>query len=150
MGIAAALICYVSVKHLKEWLKYDDALDVFGLHGVGGIVGAILVGVFANPDIGGASGLLYGNGEQVIAQILSVVVTFAYSAVMTFILLVAVRFVFGLRVDPRVEYWGLDLAHHGETIAEYNENLPKDYLEQPVLKKTRAKKSPAKSKKKKS
>jgi len=146
MGLIASVVCYFSVKHLKEWLKYDDALDVFGLHGVGGIVGALLVGVFASPDIGGASGLLHGNAGQVVAQLLSIIVTLAYSAAVTWILLVMVRFIFGLRVDPRVEYWGLDLAHHGETIAEYNKNLPKEYLEQPVLKKARSKKSKPKKK----
>ena len=106
----------------------------------------MLVGVFASPDIGGAAGLIYGNAGQVVAQLLSIIVTVAYSAAVTWILLIVVRFIFGLRVDPRVEYWGLDLAHHGETIAEYNENLPKDYLEQPVLKKARNKKSKSKKK----
>ncbi|MCB1580606.1 MAG: ammonium transporter, partial [Alphaproteobacteria bacterium] len=72
IGTAAGVICYLAVTYLKVLLKYDDALDVFGLHGVGGIVGAILVGVFANPEIGGAAGALYGNDKQLIAQILSV------------------------------------------------------------------------------
>jgi len=98
---------------------------VFGLHGVGGIVGAILVGVFANPDIGGAAGYLYGDEDRVIAQLLSVVVTIGYSGVATFVILVVLRGVIGLRVDPYVEYWGLDLAHHGESIHEFEAHLPK-------------------------
>ncbi len=126
IAIVAALVCYPAVTYLKEWLKYDDALDVFGLHGVGGIVGAILVGVFANPDIGGAAGLLYGEPERVIAQILSVIVTIIYSGGVTFILLMIIRATIGLRVSPFVEYWGLDLAHHGETMAEYEAGLPKN------------------------
>jgi Amt family ammonium transporter len=127
IGGVAGVICYLAVTHLKNILKYDDALDVFSLHGVGGIVGAILVGVFANPEIGGAAGALYGDEKRIFAQLLSVVVTLVYSGSVTLILLLIVKTLFGLRVDPRVEYWGLDLAHHGETIAEYNENLPKTY-----------------------
>lgn len=146
IGFLAAAVCYFAVKNLKEWLKYDDALDVFGLHGIGGIVGALLVGVFANPDIGGASGLLYGNDNQLTAQALSVIVTFVYSGVMTFILLKLVRLVFGLRVDPEVEYWGLDLAHHGETLSEYEENLPKTYYDQRILRKKSATKPKTKKK----
>ena len=130
IGAAAGAICYLAVGHLKNLLKYDDALDVFGLHGIGGIVGAVLVGVFANPDIGGAAGALYGNDTRVFAQILSVVVTIVYSGTVTLLLLLVIKTFFGLRVDPRVEYWGLDLAHHGETIAEYNEQLPKEYLKE--------------------
>lgn len=126
IGAASGVICYLAVTYLKSLLKYDDALDVFGLHGVGGIVGAILVGVFANPDIGGAAGALYGNETQIFAQILSVIVTMVYSGVVTLIILLVIRTLMGLRVEPRVEYWGLDLAHHGETIVEYMEGLPKD------------------------
>ena len=117
IGLAAGVVCYISVTYLKSWLKFDDALDVFGIHGVGGIVGALLTGIFANPAISQASGLLYGNPNQVIAQALAVIVVMAYSAVSTFILLFVLRFVIGLRVDPRVEYHGLDLALHGETVA---------------------------------
>ncbi|MEM9468848.1 MAG: ammonium transporter [Pseudomonadota bacterium] len=147
IGAASGAICYLAVTHLKNILKYDDALDVFGLHGVGGIVGAILVGVFANPEIGGAAGALYGNETRIFAQILSVVVTIAYSGVVTLLLLLIIRTFFGLRVAPEVEYWGLDLAHHGETIAEYNENLPDSYLKEtkPKAKKV-SRKKPSKKK----
>ncbi len=124
IGAAAGLICYIAVKHLKEMLKYDDALDVFSLHGIGGIVGAVLVGVFANPEIGGgAAGLLYGNPDQLVAQILSVVVTMAYSGVMTCVLLLMVKSVMGLRVSPDVEYQGLDIALHGETVTPVREDV---------------------------
>lgn len=142
IGAMAGVICYLAVTYMKEMLKYDDALDVFSLHGVGGIVGAILVGVLANPEIGGAAGAVYGNENQIWAQILSVVVTIVYSGVITFILLLLVRTLFGLRVDPRIEYWGLDLAHHGETIREWDDNLPKKIPT--VLKQAKAKKPPMK------
>lgn len=125
IGSISGVVCYLAVTYLKELLKYDDALDVFGLHGVGGLVGAILVGVVANPEIGGGAGSAYGNDMQLGAQILSVIVTAVYSGVATFILLVVIRSVMGLRVSPYVEYWGLDLAHHGETIVEYEAHLPK-------------------------
>lgn len=118
IGLASGCICYYAVNYLKEWFKIDDSLDVFGLHGVGGIVGAVLVGVFANPDIGGAAGAIYGNGEQVIAQVLSVFVVAAYSAIVTAIILISLRFFMGLRVQPKHEYNGLDIALHGETIVE--------------------------------
>lgn len=118
IGLLAGVGCYAAVTYLKSWMKLDDALDVFSLHGVGGIIGALLTGIFANPAIGPATGLLYGNPTQLIAQILSIVVVMVYSGVMTFALLMVVRAITGLRVKPRIEYEGLDLALHGETIAE--------------------------------
>ncbi|MCB1532059.1 MAG: ammonium transporter [Alphaproteobacteria bacterium] len=125
IGAMSGVICYLAVTYLKELLKYDDALDVFGLHGVGGIVGAVLVGILANPNIGGAAGTAYGNDMRLGAQIISVIMTASYSGVATYILLQVIRALMGLRVSPYVEYWGLDLAHHGETIAEYETHLPK-------------------------
>ena len=160
IGGISAVLCYIAVTYLKELLKYDDALDVFSLHGVGGIVGAILVGVFANPEIGGAAGALYGDEDRIWAQILSVLVTIGYSGVVTLILLLVIKTVMGLRVDERVEFWGLDMAHHGETVAEWDtetlpehvpELLPKTALEKPEPagrkpKAKKAKKAPAKKK----
>lgn len=123
IGTLSALLCYVSVEYLKGWLGYDDSLDVFGLHGVGGIAGALLTGVLANPEIGGVAGALYGGETQLVAQALSVVVVGAYSAVGTFIILAGIKATIGLRVDPRVEYHGLDLALHGETAVEYEREV---------------------------
>jgi len=123
IGIASALVCYLSVSYLQTILNYDDALDVFGLHGVGGIVGAVLVGVLANPDIGGAAGLMYGDADRLWAQVLSILVTVLYSGVATFVLLKIIEATIGLRVDKKVEMWGLDLAHHGETLREWDANL---------------------------
>lgn len=113
LGLVSGIVCYFAVTYLKELLNYDDSLDVFGLHGVGGIVGAVLVGVVAHPDIGGAAGLIHGNPDQVIAQVLSILVVAAYSAVVTAILLFILRPIMGLRVQPTVENDGLDLHLHG-------------------------------------
>lgn len=116
IGLASGVICYFAVSYLKEWFKYDDALDVFGLHGIGGIVGAMLTGIFANPEIIGAAGTLYGGNTQLWAQLLSIIIVAAYSAVMTAGLLFALRYTIGLRVQPRHEYKGLDLALHGQSL----------------------------------
>lgn len=117
IGLVAGSICYVAVSHLKIWLKYDDSLDVFGLHGIGGIVGCLLTGILANPAIGTATGWLYGNGDQMMAQILSILVVGLYSAVATLVILLVLRSTIGLRVPKNVEESGLDLALHGETVA---------------------------------
>ncbi|MDB2682839.1 ammonium transporter [Alphaproteobacteria bacterium] len=143
IGAISGVVCYLGVTYLKELLKYDDALDVFGLHGVGGIVGAILVGVLANPDIGGAAGAFYGDDQRIWAQLLSVIVTIGYSGIMTLVILLVIKATMGLRVEPRVEYWGLDLAHHGETIREWEEDLPKNIPA--MVKKSAAKNAPAKN-----
>ena len=148
IGAFSGVICYLAVTYLKEMLKFDDALDVFGIHGIGGIVGAIMVGVVAHPAIGGAAGSIYGSETQIWAQILSVIVTMVYSGVVTLLLLMIIRTVMGLRVDPYVEYWGLDLAHHGETIAEYEAGLPKSLPgtpKPPTKKKKAAKKAKTKT-----
>lgn len=118
IGLLSGALCYMAVSVLKKQTHYDDVLDVFSLHGVGGMVGAILVGVFANPDIGGATGALYGNITQLWAQIASVIVVAAYAAAATALILYILRPIMGLRVQPQEEYEGLDLALHGETIVE--------------------------------
>lgn len=123
IGLLGGVGCYLTVAYLKELIKLDDALDVFGIHGIGGILGAILTGVFANPAINTPAGLLYGGDTQMIAQILSVIVVALYSGSVTAILLLIIKNTIGLRVDPRVEYHGLDLALHGETINEFNATL---------------------------
>ena len=117
IGIAAGVICFWATNTLKKRLKYDDALDAFGIHGIGGALGAILTGVFASKAVNPAgSGLLDGNSNQIVAQIISVVVVGAYSAVMTFIILKVVNAITGLRVSREVEKSGLDLALHGEKL----------------------------------
>lgn len=117
IGGIAGVVCYYAVTYLKGWLKYDDALDVFGIHGVGGIIGALLTGVFANPSVNAAAtGLLYGNPHQLIAQILAVGVVAAYSAVATYIILRMMKLFMRVRVNAHVERTGLDMALHGETL----------------------------------
>jgi Amt family ammonium transporter len=116
IGLVSGVVCYWGATGLKHALKYDDSLDAFGVHGIGGIVGAVLTGVFAVEAIGGTAGLLEGNGGQVLTQIYAVLITMAYTAIVTFILLKIVGAVMGLRVSAEEEREGLDLALHGETI----------------------------------
>jgi Amt family ammonium transporter len=116
IGIAAGVFCYWGAVWLKHMLRYDDSLDVFGVHGIGGIVGAILTGVFAREAIGGTAGLLEGNPIQVWIQIQGIIATIVYCAVVSFIILKAIDLAIGLRVEEETEIGGLDLALHGETV----------------------------------
>ncbi len=117
IGAIAGAASYYCVAVLKQKFGYDDALDVFGIHGISGIIGAILTGVFADPAIGGedAVGMLYGNAGQVITQIIGVIATIIYSAVMTAIIIFIAKAVTGLRVKPEAEDEGLDKSEHGES-----------------------------------
>jgi Amt family ammonium transporter len=115
IGIAAGVIPFFAVASLKPKLGYDDTLDAFGIHGVGGTIGAILTGVFADPAINEAGkGLLYGNPGQLLTQLIAVGVTVAYSAVMTFVIFMVIKAIVGLRVDAEDEVVGLDESQHGE------------------------------------
>ncbi len=115
IGAAAGVICYGAVV-FKSSRGYDDSLDAFGVHGIGGTVGALLTGVFARKVWGGTDGLLAGNAGQFMTQVIAVVATWAYAIVMTLIILQVVRVLAGgLRVNPEDETGGLDLADHGET-----------------------------------
>ncbi|MBT3305107.1 MAG: ammonium transporter [Alphaproteobacteria bacterium] len=116
IGLAAGLVCYWGAVVLKPKMGYDDTLDVFGVHGLGGITGAVLTGVFAVEAIGGTKGLLEGNPGQVLVQIEGIVATIVYSAIATFIILKVVGAVMGLRVDEEAEVGGLDYNLHGETV----------------------------------
>jgi len=116
IGAAAGLICFISAVKLKRIFGYDDSLDVFGVHAVGGIVGALLVGVFAAPSLGGIG---FGSGNdsivaQVMVQAKSVGVTILYTAVVSFIILKVLDLVIGLRVTEEQESEGLDMALHDE------------------------------------
>ena len=116
IGITAGIVCYWGCTGLKHMFGYDDALDAFGVHGVGGIAGALLTGVFAVEQYGGTKGLLEGNTQQFFNQLIGVGVVIAYDVVVTFVLLKIVDLVVGLRVPADVEREGLDLALHGETV----------------------------------
>ncbi len=116
LGLAAGAICFWASVIVKNKLGYDDSLDVFGIHGVGGIVGAILTGVFAVEAIGGTAGLLEGNSAQVWIQTEGIIYTIIYCAVVSFILLFLLKKTIGLRVEESVEIEGLDLHVHGEKV----------------------------------
>ena len=116
IGLIAGLACYFAATTMKRALGYDDSLDVFGVHGVGGIVGAILTGVFASEAIGGAPGAIDGNGGQVLTQLYGVAVTIAYTGFVTFVILKVIDLVIGLRVDEESEREGLDIRSHGESV----------------------------------
>lgn len=116
IGIAAGVVCYWGATSLKRMLGYDDALDAFGVHAVGGIVGALLTGVFAVEAYGGVAGLLEGNVRQFVNQVIGVAIVFVYCAVVSFIILKVIDAVIGLRVSEEVERDGLDLHLHGETV----------------------------------
>jgi Amt family ammonium transporter len=116
IGIAAGIVCYWGCTGLKHMFGYDDALDAFGVHAVGGIVGALLTGVFAVEQYGGTAGAFYGNVQQFINQCIGVVVVFVYDAIVTLIILKIVDVFIGLRVSEEIEREGLDLALHGEAV----------------------------------
>jgi Amt family ammonium transporter len=118
IGIAVGVICYWSTTGLKHALGYDDSLDTFGVHGVGGAVGAILTGVLAVSWVGGEgkSGLIDGNPHQVIVQLYGIAVVVVYDVIVSLILLKLIDLVIGLRPSAEIEREGLDLALHGEAV----------------------------------
>ena len=113
IGVAAGILCYLAVNSVKPRLGYDDSLDVFGVHGVGGFVGAILTGVFAVEALGG-SGLERSVGEQLGLQFIGSAATIVYCGVMTFVIVKILDATIGLRVNAEQEGDGLDLALHDE------------------------------------
>ncbi len=115
LGAVASLVCLWAVVSLKPMLKYDDSLDVFGIHGIGGIVGAIGTAIVADPALGGFGAEGYAMGAQLVTQVLAVLVAIIWSAVVTFLALLVVKALFGgLRVSDAGESDGLDLTTHGE------------------------------------
>ena len=116
IGLIAGIACYWASTKLKNKFGYDDSLDVFGIHGVGGTVGAILTGIFAKEAIGGAAGLLEGNTGQLWLQFIGVAFTIVYTGVLTFVILKIVNLITPLRVTPEEETQGLDLNQHGEQV----------------------------------
>lgn len=118
IGVAAGIVCFFSAVYMKKFFGYDDALDAWGVHGVGGALGAILTGVFASNAINSAGkGWLYdGNSGQLLIQLYDVLGTFVWSAVGTFVILKVIDLTIGLRVSKEVEVEGLDINLHGETV----------------------------------
>ena len=118
IGLLSSVVCFFMVAVVKPKFKYDDALDAFGVHGMGGIVGSTLTGVFATRYIsgeGGVEGVLYGDWHQLWVQVVATAVSVVFSAAMTYILFKIVDKLVGLRVDARVEEEGLDIYEHGES-----------------------------------
>src|SRR6185436_4471844 len=116
IGGLAGVICYAAVV-FKDKLGYDDSLDAFGVHGVGGLLGALLTGVFASKALNeaGKDGLVHGNPGQMVPQLVGIAAVGAYSAVVTFIVLKVIDKLVGLRVPVPEEREGLDSTEHGET-----------------------------------
>jgi Amt family ammonium transporter len=115
IGIVAGVVPFYAVAKLKPMFGYDDTLDAFGIHGIGGTLGALLTGVFADPAINSAGkGLLYGNPGQLWTQTIAVLATLAYSAVATLVIFLIIKATVGLRVDAEEETIGLDETSHGE------------------------------------
>jgi Amt family ammonium transporter len=123
IGLIAGGLCFWACTWLKMKIGYDDSLDVFGVHGLGGLTGTLLAGVFAvgalsaSPELpGGAPGLLEGHPQQMLAQLYGVAATIVWSGVMTFIILKAIEFIVPLRVRKEDEVMGLDVTQHGEAL----------------------------------
>jgi len=116
IGILSGLICFWGATSLKHKLGYDDSLDVFAVHGLGGITGAILTGVFAVEAIGGTAGALEGNVAQIGAQFYGIIATILWSALATAVIIFILDKTIGIRVDDESEAEGLDLSQHGESI----------------------------------
>ena len=116
IGVAAGIGCFFASTTVKRALGYDDSLDVFGIHAVGGIIGALLTGVFAVEAIGGTAGLLEGNPGQVFTQLYGILATIVWCAVASFVILIIVNILIGVRVSQAVEVEGLDINLHGEVV----------------------------------
>jgi Amt family ammonium transporter len=114
LGLVAGAACF-GVTLLRERLKIDDSLDVFAVHGVGGMWGAIGTGIFAVAAIGGTAGLIDGNAEQLFIQLAATAFTVVFAAVGTFIIIKVIDVAIGLRVPEAAEEAGLDMSVHGET-----------------------------------
>jgi Amt family ammonium transporter len=118
IGLAAGVVCYISSVWVKKAIGYDDSLDAWGVHGVGGALGAMMTGMFAKNAINslGKGWLTDGNGHQMLIQFYDVAAVFVYCGVVTFIILKVIDIIIGLRVSPEVEVEGLDINLHGETV----------------------------------
>jgi Amt family ammonium transporter len=123
IGLIAGCVCFWACTQLKLKLGYDDSLDVFGIHGVGGFLGTLLTGVFAvgalsatTESPAGMQGLLEGNARQVVIQLYGIVVTLAWAGVVTWVLLKVIDLMVPLRVTQQQEVEGLDITQHGESL----------------------------------
>jgi Amt family ammonium transporter len=115
IGTAAGIVCYYAVQ-FKNKMKWDDALDVWGVHGVGGVLGSILLGVFASKAVNaaGADGLIYGNSAFLVKQVVAVVAASIYAFIFTYIMLIVINMITPVKAEKSVEEIGLDEGLHGE------------------------------------
>ncbi|MBR2117834.1 MAG: ammonium transporter [Pseudomonadota bacterium] len=116
IGVVAGAVCFWACTSLKHRFNYDDTLDVFGIHGIGGLLGTLMTGVFATAAIGGTAGLIEGNPRLLLTQAYGVAVVFVWTGGMTFVLLKVVDMLAGLRVPHEHEVEGLDITQHGEAL----------------------------------
>jgi Amt family ammonium transporter len=115
IGLLAGVVTFLMVAVVKSKLGYDDTLDAFGIHGIGGILGALLTGIFADPSINKlGTGLLYGNPHQFVVQLIACGVSIGYVAIVTWIIFMIIKFTVGLRANADEEYVGMDKCEHGE------------------------------------
>jgi ammonium transporter, Amt family len=114
LGAVASIVCFLAVSKLKPRLGYDDSLDAFGIHGIGGMIGAIGTGIVYAPSLGGPGAADYAMGAKLLVQLEAVLTTIVWAAVGTVIAILIAKAVTGLRVSPEVEVEGLDIGEHGE------------------------------------
>lgn len=113
-GVLVSPVCYYGIRFVKEKLGFDDALDAFGCHGIGGIFGGIITGIFADPSVGGRSGLVFGQTDLFVAQLLSIVITIVFAGTMSFIIISIIKKFIPLRVSELDELQGMDQCEHNE------------------------------------
>lgn len=123
-GVLVSPVCYYGIRFVKGKLGFDDALDAFGCHGIGGIFGGIMTGIFADPSVGGRSGLIFGQTDLFLAQLLSIVITIAFAGTMSFIIISIIEKFIPLRVSELDELQGMDQCEHNEEA--YNTTLGLD------------------------
>jgi Amt family ammonium transporter len=116
MGLMGGVICFFAVSVLKTKLGYDDSLDAFGVHGIGGTFGAIATGLFASKEVNsaGADGLFFGNPDQLLTQLVGVGTSWVFAAVMTFVIVKVVGMFMTIVADADQEIQGIDISEHGE------------------------------------
>jgi Amt family ammonium transporter len=141
IGLVGGVVCFLAVSVLKSKFGYDDSLDAFGVHGIGGTWGALATGLFASKAVNeaGADGLFFGNAAQFTTQLIGVAASWVFAAVMTFVLIKAIGLVMKVRADEASELQGLDISEHGERGYAYQDLVagsPAEYLAispQPVV-----------------
>lgn len=115
IGVLISPLCYYFISVIKRKIKIDDALDAFGCHGVGGIFGGLLTGIFADPSVNGRVGLIYGGTDLFVAQVLSIIFTIVFSGIASFIIIYLIRLFMPIRVTEKEEAFGMDKVEHDET-----------------------------------